>query len=27
VKDRAHVPFLDEPEAVEALCKWIGDMQ
>ena len=27
VKDRAHVPFLDEPEAVEALRKWIGDMQ
>ena len=27
VKDRAHVPFLDEPEAVAALHKWIGDMQ
>ena len=27
VKYRAHVPFLDEPEAVEALRKWIGDMQ
>lgn len=26
VKDRAHVPFLDEPEAVEALQGWIGDM-
>lgn len=27
VKDRAHVPFLDEPEAVAALQKWIGEMQ
>ena len=26
VKDRAHVPFLDEPEAIEALQGWIGDM-
>ena len=26
VADRAHVPFLDEPEAVAALQAWIGDM-
>ncbi|WP_319824513.1 alpha/beta hydrolase [Thalassovita sp.] len=27
VPDRAHVPFLDEPEALAALHRWIGDMQ
>lgn len=27
VPDRAHVPFLDEPEAKEALTRWIGAMQ
>lgn len=27
VPDRAHVPFLDEPEAVAVLHAWIGDMQ
>ena len=27
VPDRAHVPFLDEPEAVAVLQAWIGEMQ
>lgn len=27
VPDRAHVPFLDEPEATRALIRWIGEMQ
>jgi pimeloyl-ACP methyl ester carboxylesterase len=27
VPDRAHVPFLDEPEALTAIEKWIGAMQ
>lgn len=27
IPDRAHVPFLDEPEAVVALRAWIGEMQ
>lgn len=27
VPDRGHIPFLDEPEAVAALQKWIGLMQ
>ena len=27
IPDRAHVPFLDEPEAVVALQAWIGEMQ
>lgn len=26
VPDRAHIPFLDEPEAVDALRRWIGAM-
>lgn len=27
VPDRAHVPFLDEPEAVAAIRSWLGQMQ
>ncbi|SEP71874.1 alpha/beta fold hydrolase [Thalassovita taeanensis] len=27
VPDRAHIPFLDEPEALAALRQWIGQMQ
>ena len=27
VPDRGHVPFLDEPTAVEAVCAWIGAMR
>ncbi|MCX7567063.1 alpha/beta hydrolase [Sulfitobacter sp. F26169L] len=27
VPDRGHIPFLDEPEAVNALYEWIGKMQ
>lgn len=27
VPDRAHVPFLDEPEALEVLQNWLGDME
>jgi pimeloyl-ACP methyl ester carboxylesterase len=27
VPDRGHIPFLDEPEAVTALDKWIEAMQ
>ena len=27
VPDRAHIPYLDEPEAVAALREWIGQMQ
>ena len=27
VPDRGHVPFLDEPEAVTAITRWIGTMQ
>ena len=27
VPDRAHIPFLDEPEAVDALSKWLEAMQ
>ena len=27
VKDRGHVPFLDEPEALEALRAWIGKLR
>ena len=27
VADRAHVPFLDEPESIALLHAWIGDMQ
>lgn len=27
VKDRAHIPYLDEPEATEALNAWIGRLQ
>jgi len=26
VPDRAHIPFLDEPEAVAAICAWLGLM-
>ncbi|MBS1303959.1 alpha/beta fold hydrolase [Loktanella sp. SALINAS62] len=27
VPDRAHVPFLDEPESLDALHRWLGDMR
>jgi len=26
VPDRAHIPFLDEPEALDALRQWLGKM-
>jgi hypothetical protein len=24
VKDRGHVPFLDEPESLDAIGRWLG---
>jgi pimeloyl-ACP methyl ester carboxylesterase len=26
VPDRGHIPFLDEPEALDALTKWLKEM-